>query len=217
MMHLRRLAVASFALLVFPAVAPAGPIEFTYAAYGGVSLPPGAVPWYSPGDVTFSLTPEGNVRWPATGGSIELGAVRFGPSPGPLAPDSYFTNLGFNVSVVVNDAASGRHAILALIGDALDDWIYRSWDGQWINDLHRLELDRFGASTGLGRAVIGDTRYELSVRPENDNTAGVYTLSAYPTTPEPGTFALAAIGLAPLGARLLRRRVKVAGAQRTPG
>jgi hypothetical protein len=205
MMHLRRLAVVPFALLAFPALAHAGPIEFTYAAYGGVSLPPGAVPWYSPGDVTFSLTPEGDVRWPATGGSLELGAVQFGRSPGPLAPDTYTTSLGFNVSVVVTDAATGRHAVLALVGDALDDWIRRPFDGLWLNDFHRLEFDDpFGSNAALGRAVIGDARYELSVRPENDNTVGVYTLSATAVTPEPGTFALAAFGLAPLGLRRLR-------------
>jgi hypothetical protein len=215
-MSLRKIAFALLALFSLPAVSLAGLISFNYTATGTAIAPPGGLP-YSPGDITFSLTSEGHVPLTEPLASFELGSVQLGLSPGPLASDTYFTHRDITVSVTVTDFVNGGSAVLELHAAAIDDWIYRSWDGQWFHVSQRIEFGPWDQGNRDSTSVsIADTRYELSVRPENDNTVGVYTLSAYPTTPEPGTFVLAALGLAPLGARFLRRRVKVGGAQHTP-
>ncbi len=202
-MSARRFAFVLALSFGLSAVSSAGPIAFTYTATGYVTPPPGAVPFYSPGDVTFALAPPG-----AASGSnpVELGTVTFGPTPGPLAPDTYTAYMPFVVSVVVSDSA-GRVAALDLAGGATDDWVYRSWDGRWLNDSHRLELgDSYHENASDTSTILGDTRYTLAVRPENDAQAGVYTLTATALTPEPGTFALAALGLVPLALRRFRRK-----------
>ena len=214
-MRLYRLAFALLALLAVPAVAPAEPIAFSYTTYGGANPVARVAAFYSPGDITFSLTPQGDVSWSATGGSVELGTVRLGPSPGPLAPDTYSAYLGFTTSVEITDAVTGQRAVLFLAGDAIDDWVHRSWDGLWRNDRHQLKLGTSGDNSSSTSAVLNGTLYRLSVRPEEDNQVGVYTLSATVTNPEPGTFVLAALGLVPLGARLVRRRAKIVGARDT--
>jgi hypothetical protein len=201
-MRLRNLTFALFALLAVPAGALAGPIDFRYTATHRPYPFPGP---YSPGELHFSLTPEGNVSRPA-GGSVELGAVELGLSPGPVAPTSYTAYSDFDVSVTVIDAVTGQSGVLTLTDTAVDWWDYRAWDGRWLNTYHHLAFgDVFADNTDSTSAVIGHTRYTLSVRPENDNQVGVYTLSATVANPEPGTLALAALGLVPLGLRRLRR------------
>lgn len=202
-MSTRWFAFVLVAALGLPGWASAGPIAFTYTATGDVYLYPGQ---WVPGDVWFSFPQHGDARRAASAGPVELGAVTFGPSPGPQAPDTYTAYLPFVVSVTVTDAA-GRSAALDLAGGALDEWTYRSWDGRWLNSSHRLDLgDSFHGNASETSAVLGDARYTLAVRPENDGQVGVYTLSATALTPEPGGFALAALGLASLGVRYRRRR-----------
>jgi hypothetical protein len=202
-MTVRRLLLALTALFALPAAGSAGPIEFSFTASGKSHPDPGA---YSPGELAFSLTPQGEVSLPAEGGSVELGAVEFWSSLFPVANDTYTAYANFDVSVTVTDRETGESGKLMLYGTALDDWTYRSWDGRWLNIYHRLELgDIFAGNTASTSTVIGDTRYTLSVRPEADNQVAVYELSATIANPEPGTFALAALGLAPLALRRLRR------------
>ncbi len=197
-MSARRFVYALVAVFGLPALASAGPIEFRYTASGSVSLYPGQ---RMPGDVWFSFTPETNLRAAAPGGPVELGAVTFGPSPGPQANDSYSAYTPFVVSVTVTDGME-RSATLALAGGAVDEWDYRSWDGRWLNTSHRLDLgDSYHGNASETSAVIGDARYTLTVRPENDGQVGIYALTATSLTPEPGALALAALGFASLGLR----------------
>ena len=204
---------ACLALIALPAVATAGFIDFRYAAAVRPYSFPGP---YSPGDLQFSLSPEWILGLPAPRGSVELGAVALGPSPGPLAPGSYTAYTDFDVVVTVTDGATGQAGVLVLTDTAVDWWDYRGWDGRWMNTYHHLAFgDVFADNTDSTSLLIGRTRYTLSVRPEEGNQAGVYTLSAVVENPEPGTLALAALGLAPVAA--LWRRVKIVGAGRTPG
>ena len=200
-MRPRTPAFAILVLLAGPAVAAAGPIDFSYTATGKADQAPARL---YPGPVAFSLVAGGNVRLPPAGGSVEIGTVEFGPSPGPLADDTYTAWTHFDVSVAVTDQATGQSVTLALPGSAVDVWDYRSWDGRWTNPLHRLDLGGgFGGNTTS--ADIGFIRYTLSVRPEDDHQVGVYTLTATATNPEPGTLALALLALVPLGLRRARR------------
>jgi hypothetical protein len=213
-MRMQRLAFVTFALLALPALATAGPITFNYTTTSSAT-PSGS---YDPGALTFALTPEGSASFDVTtGGSLELGSVQFGPSPGPEPFRTDRAGVLFNVSVTVTDGMSGQTGTLTLPGDAVDEWFLREWDGRFTNDYHRLLYgDLLGQERAWTEATIGNTRYTLSVHTENDNQVGVYELSAAYGTPEPTTFALAAIGLVPLGARVLRRRVKFAETPATP-
>lgn len=183
--------------------AAAGPIDFSYRVYGEITGP-GSV--LDPGPVTFSLDPGGNISWQGRGGSLELGSVRFGSAPGPQAADSYTAGTNFRVSAVVTDQMTGQSVALSLPGGAVDEWTFRSWDGRWANSFHRLDLgDWYPGGVSETSAVIGHARYTLAVHPQDDGQAGVYTLTATVTNPEPGTLALGLIALAPLGLRAVRR------------
>ena len=202
-MSARRFAFVLALSFGLPAAASAGPIASTYTANGFTIPPPGATPFYSPGDLTFALTPSGTV---SGSNPIEIGSVTLGPTPGPLASDTYDAFLSFTVSVVVTDSA-GRVGALDLAGGAIDQWLYRSWDGRWTNDYHQLDLgDSYHQDSSEVSTILGNTRYTLAVRPANDAQVGVYTLTATALTPEPGTFALAALGFVPLALRRFRRK-----------
>jgi hypothetical protein len=192
-----------FALLALPTVASAGPIDISYRAHWNVLAGPGQ---HDPGPLEFSLDAGGNVSWTEQSGSLALGSVRFGHSPGPQNADSYTAHTSFEVTVVVTDQLTGESVDLILPGAALDMWDYREWDGLWRNSDHRLELgDSFSGNSARVSAEIGHTRFTLDVQAEDDHQTGAYTLTATAHNPEPGTLALAALGLAPLALRAVRR------------
>ena len=201
-MRLRNVVLVLLALAAGPAACSAGPIAFGYTTTHTVDPSSTA---FSPGEVAFNFD-QGTASqlWDGTG-SVELGSVQLGRSPGPQGTDTYTAYTNFAVSVVVTDPA-GRSATLSLYGGAVDDWTYRSWDGRWMNDWHWLTFsDSLAANFNSTTTILDGTRYTLAVRPDADNQIGVYTLTAAAATPEPATFALAALGLAPLALRLRRR------------
>jgi hypothetical protein len=214
MMHPKKIALVLFALLAVPAVACAGPITFNYTTTTSTTQ----FGSYDPGPLMFSLSPEGSASFPVTtGGSLELGSVEFGPSHMPPSFQTDRAAVSFDVSVTITDGMSGQTGTLTLNGGGVDEWFLREWDGRYTNDFHNLEFgELFGLDRDWTQATIGNTRYTFSVHTVNDDQAAVYELSAAYATPEPGTFALAAVGLVPLGARLVRRRVKIGGAATTP-
>ena len=194
---------ALFALLAQPAVTSAGPIHLSYSTHWNMTDNPGG---YHPGPLEFTLDSGGNVSWPGRSGSVTLGAVRLGHSPGPQAAGSYTAFAAFEVKVIVTDQMTGESVDLVLPGAAIDAWDYREWDGRWLNSSRRLELgDSFSGNASEASAAIGHTRYTLAVTPEDDHQTGVYTLTATVTNPEPGTLVMAALGLAPLALRRRRR------------
>jgi hypothetical protein len=140
----------------------------------------------------------------------------FDPSNSPQPPRSATAGISFIASVTVTDGASGQTGTLTLPGEAVDMWFLREWDGRLTNDHHELEFgEGLGRHSDSVRSRIGNTIYTFSVHTGDLDQSAIYELSAVQATPEPGTLALAAIGLAPLGARVLRRRVKIAGAKDT--
>ncbi|WP_439620793.1 PEP-CTERM sorting domain-containing protein [Gemmata sp.] len=192
-----RFALLVVALVLAPRAASAGPIEWGYTAdvvyaqdYGSkftVTLAPGDTVSAEYGDTSYAPL------FSSTGTSR--------PGPG-----SYETSYSFDITVRLTDAASGQSAVLAFGG-----WYSAMWSYQADTD----ELDWDYEQSGFGdfwdgrEVVLGTTRYvvraygggsgqfpngELAVRAE-----------LVPTTaaPEPGTLALAGIGL---GAALLRAR-----------
>lgn len=208
-MSLRRFVFAGSvlgALLGLPAPSGAGPIDFSYHTTRNVFTHPSR---YDPGPLDFALDAGGNVGWTERGGSIELGAVRLGASPGPRAADSYTAYADFEVAVAVTDQMTGESIDLVLRGAAVDMWDYRAWDGRWTNSYHRLDLgDSFAGNAAETSAVLGLVRYTLAVRPADDHQTGAYTLAATVTNPEPGALALALTALAPLAARVTRRTAR---------
>lgn len=202
-MRLRTPAFAFLVVLAGPALCAAGPIDFSYAVTGGMVAAPDG---YTPGPVRFTLDAGGNVQFPASGGSIAIGRVEFDSSPGPQAADTYTAYTRFEVAVRVTEQTTGRSATLSLAGGAVDDWVYRAWDGRWLNTAHKLDLgDPFAGGTAATSARLGHGLYTLSVRPEDDGRVGVYTLTATAHNPEPGTLALGLLALAPLGLRRVWR------------
>jgi hypothetical protein len=229
-MSIRRFALVLAAALGAPAAATAGPIEFNYTTSANTFLNPSRH-WGS--SLTLELTPSGDVSLPASGGSVELGTIRLAPSstpplifmPGPFTPEwptgPTSESTAFAVFVTVTDA-QGRSTELPIYSYTDERWVPGPGEGEWTPVYNKLAfgISRFGDNTDSWTTVLGTTEYTLAVRAEENDLVGVYTLSAAPSptaaTPEPATLALAAFGLVSLGARLVRRRVKIVGAARTP-
>jgi hypothetical protein len=225
-MPLRPALFAAFAALALPPVATAGPIEFDYTATVNrfYLLPLVSIPSSS---LSFDLTPEGNVSLPASGGSVELGTVRL--TPGPVPPYSLIypferptgptsASMQFAVFVTVTDA-QGRSTELPIYSSTEERWVPGPGAGEWVPVHSAIRYGMalyfgdnappyYGENVNSWATVLGPTRYTLTARGAEDDLVGVYTLSAAPVaTPEPGTLALAALGLLPLA---LRRRAKAA-------
>ncbi|WP_439620791.1 PEP-CTERM sorting domain-containing protein [Gemmata sp.] len=201
-----RFALLVVALVLAPRAASAGPIEWGYTAdvvyaqdYGSkftVTLAPGDTVFAEYGDTSHIplFTSEGKPR----------------PEPG-----SYEAEYLFDINVRLTDAASGQSAVLTFAGGYSSVWMYQPGDDpniwRW-----EYESSMFGDFWDGREVVLGTTRYvvraygggsgmfpfgDMDVRAELVPTSGV---------PEPGTLALAGIGL---GAALLRaRRLKTSRA-----
>jgi hypothetical protein len=209
-MTLRKIPLALLALIGLPAVSPAGPIEFGYAT-GNITTSPWApelamtLQGYQPPGPVFTFDPAGGraVTLPAVSAVPQLLPA---PSPRDVHPDgtTHWNNDGyFGVDVGLYDFASGQSATLHFGGRAHMYNAYSvagGWTGStvfWFNDVQRVTLG------GNEYTVWGANQF-------SDGPASVNVwVGADPPlnlTPEPGTLALAALGLAPLALRSLRRR-----------
>ena len=208
-MRLRNSTFVLLVLFALPAVASAGPIEFGYST-GNVTTPPWAPalgmtlqPFQPPGAVfTFD---------PASGQPVTLPAVTPVPSlipnPAPIDihPDgtTHWNNEGyFGVDLSLTDLASGESATFHFGGRAHMYNHYSLADGWtgvtyfWFQDVAQVTLG------GNDYTVWGANHYSGG---SADVNVWVGDNPPAHLTPEPGTFALAVLGFAPLGLRRLRR------------
>ncbi|VTU01952.1 : VPEP [Gemmataceae bacterium] len=199
-----RSALLALTLIIAPQAAIAGPIEWSYTADVVYAQDYGS-------KFTVTLAPGGSV-------SAEYGDTNHVPlftSTGASRPEpgSYEAEYAFDINVRLTDAASGQSAVLTFAGGYSSMWSYQPGDdpNTWRWDY---ESSMFGDFWDGREVVLGTTRYvvraygggggqfpfgDMDVRAEFVPTAA---------TPEPGTLALAGIGL---GAGLLRvRRLKAA-------
>lgn len=209
-MHLRKIAFALFVLFTMPAVASAGPIEFQLTLRGF---------WIEPGqpmlrDALFPTFEAGAFTVdPATGQAAMTGplvdffpAVLPHPRPEDLNPEgaSIWRNKGnFRLDFTLIDVASGNGVDLSMWGRAHGEVTYDN--GQW---LYGNVTYWFG--DGPQYAEIGGKDYVLWGQQRFTGERPVMSVwvgedPPFPWVPEPGTFALAVLGLAPLGLRRLRR------------
>lgn len=207
-MSVRTFVPAVCVLLCVPALAPAGPIQFGFST-GNVTTSPDAPalgltlqPFQPPGAV-FTYDP--------AGGPVRLTAVSADPTriptpdPRDVHPDgtTHWNNDGyFSVDVGLLDYASGASATLTFRGRAHAYNGYTAeggWTGGtvfWFDDYQQVTL---GGNT---YTLWGANRYR-----DGPAAVNVWVGEGAPVyTPEPGTLALAALGLVPVGLRRLRRR-----------
>jgi hypothetical protein len=209
MMHPRKILFVLLALLALPAAASAGPIEFDYST-GNIKIYSDAPelamtlqPYQPPGPVyTFDS---------AVGQPVTLPAVSAVPQvlPAPAARDihpdgtTHWNNEGFfGVDVSLTDVASGESATLHF-GGAAHMYNNYSTTGGWTGITYFWFQDVKSVTLGGNDYTI----WGANMFSEGPASVNIWVGDNPPlhATPEPGTLALAALGLAPLGLRRLRR------------
>ena len=205
-MSRRLFTFALVSLFASPAISAAGPIQFSLGP-GNLTTSPRApalgmalVPLQPPGpNYTFD---------PAIGQPANVAVVAYEPGrlPTPAARDihpdgtTHWNNDGyFGVDLTLTDSASGESALLHFSGRA---HMYNSystgfgWGGTtnfWFMDISQVTLG------GNDYSIWGTKLVDAGRRPCRFGGSN----SPAPHAPEPGTFLLCAIGLVPLGLRLL--------------
>lgn len=212
-MYLRRIALVLPILLTTASGAIAGPIAFTYTT-GNVTTSPGAPALGMTLIPPFSSSGAGFTFDPLSGAPIVLPAVYADPTRIP-APEpihihadgtTHWNNDGyFGVDVTLTDSASGEVAVLRFNGRAHMYNNYSVADG-WRGETYFWFQDRATVTLGGNRYTVwgadmygGGTQASVNVW-VGDNPP-------LHNTPEPATLALAALGLAPLVFRRLRREL----------
>lgn len=214
-MRLRTTAFALLTLVALPAVGAAGPIEFSLAT-GNVKTTSDAPELAM---ALQGLAPPGPIYTfdPATQSPVTITAVSAAPQmlPRPAASDihpdgtTHWNNDGyFSVNVSLLDYASFDSATLTFYGRAHMYNNYTTANGP--NGLGWSGVTYFWFDN-YKEVTLGGNTY--TIWSDNRFDAGPATVHVWvgpnapvSNTPEPGTFVLAALGLAPLGVRALRRR-----------
>lgn len=213
-MKVLRAACTLISLLGAPAVVAAGPIEF--------QLTPGTVTNYTPWAPALGMTlvpavPPGTPSTfdMATGQPTSLPAVNYEPwqIPAPAARDihpdgtTHWNNDGyFGVDVWLTDVASGQSADLQFGGRAHMYNTYSTAAG-WGGVTYFWFLDSASVTLGGNQYTVwGVNHYD-----GGSATLDVWVGPNPPVhdSPEPGTLALAGLGLLPFGLRAIRRRQAV--------
>ncbi len=194
------------AALAFAPAASAGPLEFRLQSHTHLddSHPvwAGAFVGGLPLDQSFAVDP-------SVGVTLQL--AHFSPSyvrPAdpdwqPMTSSVFAGELDLRAEVTITDEASGQSGTVTFGGLVWEEWAHR-WDGTW-NYTHG--MSGFDDQT----LMLGGTRYTLNATIREGDRLATLDITAGPAVPEPGTLALAAVGLGPVGLRLVRRRPTVAG------
>lgn len=209
-MRLPKIALTLFTLFSLPAAAPAGPIEFRLTSRGF---------WIEPGqpmlrDALFPTFEGGAFAVdPATGQAAMVGplvdffpAVLPHPRPEDLNPEgaSIWRNKGnFRLDFTLIDVESGNGTDLSMWGRAHGEVTY--FNGQWMYGGVTYwfgDGPQYHTISGKEYVLWGQQRF-TGERPVLSVWVG--DNPPFPWVPEPTTFALAALGLAPLALRRLRR------------
>jgi hypothetical protein len=220
-MSLRKIAFALFALFTAPTVASAGPIEFRLRLNPtGFWVDPtqpmlrdALYPTFEAG--TFTVDPDTGTA-AMTGPLVDFfPAVLQHPRPEDLNPSgaSIWRNKGnFRLDFTLIDVASGNGVDLSMWGRAHGEVTY--YNGEWMygNVTYWFgDGPQYHDISGKEYVIWGQQRF-TGDRPVMSVWVGEDP--PFPWVPEPGTFALAAIGLVPLGLRRLRRGAQMASSAR---
>lgn len=210
-MSVRVSAAILFTLLGSPTLAVAGPIPFTLGACALNT--PAEAPTLGLALVPVPPPEGGHTFDPAANAPVTFNVVAYAPwrIPMPEPRDvhadgtTHWNNEGyFNVDFTVTDAASGQSATVQLMGRA---HLYNrySTEGGWTGEAYFWFQD-------YASFVLNDQTYWIWGTNRYSNgpvTVDVWVGDGPPPmpqfTPEPGTFVLAALGLAPFGLRRVRR------------
>jgi len=209
-MKLARVALTLFGVLAIPAAASAGWIEF----------------WLAPGNITHSpwapalgtalvpvLRPGGHDGFDPTSGTPRaVEVIDYEPwrLPTPAARDihpdgtTHWNNDGyFDIDVRLTDLASGQSAELSFGGRAHMYNRYSTQSG-WTGVTDFWFLDEHTVTLGENDYTVWGTNHYDGGPP----TLAVWVGSNPPVhdSPEPGTLALAGLGLIPFGFRAIRRK-----------
>ncbi len=206
-MRLRKITFALLTLVGLPAVCSAGPIEFDLTT-GNIKVPAGASelaltlqPFQPPGPI-FTFDPK--TAQPATFPAVYAQPARLPrPAARDVHPDgtTHWNNDGyFGVDVQVVDFASWESATLHFNGRAHMYNSYTTADG-W-SGVTYFWFQNY-AQVSLGGNLY--TVWSDNVYARDPATVHVWVGPPVSNTPEPGTFALVALGLVPLGLRRIRK------------
>lgn len=196
---LPRSATAALALALSPVTALAEPIGWgyqtsvTYAQDYGSRF---AVLLNAGGPTT---TPVGDTSW------VPLFTSTGNPRP---PAGEYLAQYEFTLGVKLTDQASGQSADLSFAGGYASHWTYQPGDDP---DLWRWDYEASDFGDFWDRRTLTLGRNEYTVRAYGGGSGtfpfGELEVSVTPSAaPEPGTFALAGVGLTGLGAWRVRRR-----------
>jgi|GEM_PF-7105505 len=208
-MRLRNVTFVILALCGLPAASSAGLIEFGFAT-GNVTVSSGTpqgfglAPFEPPGPVfSFDTSSNTPVTLPAVLAEPPLIPPPAGLDIKPDGTAHWTANVAFGVDVWVMDFASGQPGVAHLTGEAHVSDTFTTgvgWTGTtyfWFQDHAQLDLG------GNEYTVWGTNTYT-----PGPATVGVWVGPNPPVpqySPEPGTFALAALGFIPLAVRRLRK------------
>jgi hypothetical protein len=191
------------ALVAFPTLAVAGPIEWSYHTevtyaqdYGPnftVTAPPYGTAATMPGEPSYVwlFNSTGNPR----------------PDPG-----SFEARYEFTIAVTITDLASGQSGMQEFSGSYVSMWMYQpeevnnpnAWRWEWAAFL-------FGDEQSWRTLQLGNNQYDFRAfgAASGSFPYGELNVDIHPTvaaTPEPGTLALAALGLGAIGLRIRKYR-----------
>jgi hypothetical protein len=211
-MRVRKLTFTMLALLSLPAVAPAGLIEF--------NLTPGNLTFANPSpgaDATLvPIQPPAPAYGfdPATGAPAHVGILDFAPRWLPDSPAwstalpngnvHWDVNGYYGLPLTLTDSASGQSATFTFYGQAHMMADYSPATG-WTGSATFSSKDWHQARLGGNLYTVWGTDATAPGPAAVDVWVGNGVPPAPQYTPEPGTLALAALGLVPLALRRLRR------------